>query len=255
MLLVALDAEKAIPVLTSSGSLQPDHPTLTSTLTELIRLKRPPSEPVLAAILAKNDYQHATTRDQIRGLALQGLAQLKSPSAAGRIDAVLDRDGQVDDSLAVAAWKARFILAERTPLVESAFDAYFRAKCDLVSLTADEKRVCLIGFADSGFSNSGATGWFENLHGGTTGETLEALKHFEATDHWEIFRQIADILAPAGSIADFDERQKLIQDLSDEAGFKLDKLTDKWHKLPKWELAVYHWEWTRLNRSNPPPTP
>lgn len=32
MLLVALDAEKAIPVLTLRGSLQPDHPALTSTL-------------------------------------------------------------------------------------------------------------------------------------------------------------------------------------------------------------------------------
>lgn len=242
-LLVALNKEKAAMVFQSSGVLDVGHPLLEATLDELIRSETPPDESLLLAVLDKNDYDKIHVQKRLHALALIGLAQRNSSQAEERIARVLASDQRQDDTLGVAAWKARFKLAGRTPLVESAIDAYFEKDHKIENLNTDERRVWLISAADTEFSNGGSTQWFENRHGAYTSETLEALRHFRMAKHAEILKEINDILSPTGSVQSYDERQNILQRLTDQSASKLDRLTDQWYKLPTWEIFVHEWDW------------
>jgi len=242
-LLVALDKEKAGQTFRSSGILDVNHPLLEAALEELIRTETPLEEALLLAVLDKHDYAKAHVQNRLHALALIGLAQLKSSHAEERIMRILDGDLRWDETLGTAAWKARFTLAGRTPLAESAINAYFEKDHDIGKLSPDERRVWLVSVVDSEFSNGGATQWFENSHGGHTEETLEALRHFGATGHAEILMEINTVLAPEGSVKNQDERLAILERLTDQDSMKLERLTDRWYQLPTWGILVHEWDW------------
>lgn len=244
-LLVVLNKDKACQFFEDAGVLALNHPLLEAALSQLEAVEAPPEESLLLAILDKTDYANPNTRKRLHSLALMGLAQRKSPQTEARIAEILDSDQRWDDKLGPAAWAARFKLAGISPLAKSAIDAYFERDHNLESLSETERWVCLISFSDSEFSNGGATQWFENHHGGHTSETLEALRFFGMERHAEIMKAINAILAPKGSVKDYDERQKLLEKLTDPDTDKLDRLVDQWYKLPEWEIFVHEWDWSQ----------
>lgn len=244
-LLVAVDTERAGRTFQSSGVLDVNHPLLDSVLEILIHTETPPEESLLLAVLDKNNYANAYAQSRLHALALKGLALRKSSQAEARIMGVLDGEQRWDKTLGPAAWEARFKLAGRTPLAKSAFDSYFAKDHKIENLAPEERRICLIGFADSEFRNGGATQWFENHHGGYAAETLEALQHIGATKHAEIIEGINRILSPKGPVKQQEGRQRILEKLTEEDGMKLDRLTDQWYKLSRWEVFAYEWDWKR----------
>jgi hypothetical protein len=247
-LLMTLDSKRAVSLFKSSGVLELDHPSLLTVIDELIKNETPPDETFLLSVLDKKDSPKAFTQKRLHALALIGLAQLKSPHAEQRIADTLNSEMRFDEYVGLAAWEARFKLTDKPQLSKSAIDNYFANQQDFEKISKDEQRVNLISYADAIFSNAGVGGWFEGHEGQYTAEVLEALEYFGAKDHAKLFKQMADILAPDGSIADNKKREKILKHLSESKSIKLDKLTDEWYKLPNWELYVNEWNWNHINR-------
>lgn len=248
-LLVAIDEEETKELLLDPAVMHRDHPLLAEALSTLNQLKSPPDGKFLNSLIADDTLAPDHSRDRIHKAAIFGLIVSQDPTAHAHVERILAAPNKFSEDMVLAAWTARFKLGERTPIYDSAFDAYKKAGYEMHGLSQDERDIILMHYLDAEVRNGGFWQWYYNDFGRFGVDTRDALKKVGATKHAQVVDSANRLFGPSGPPKSRELVQKSLDSMSEKNAQKMDALNDAWYDLPSWALNAAAWDWNRKNKN------
>jgi hypothetical protein len=244
-LLVAIDEEATRQLLLDPAVMHRNHPLLAVALGTLNQLKSPPDGEFLNSLIADDTLTPDHRKESIHRAAIFGLIVRQDPSAGAHIERILATPGNFSNEMVLAAWTARFKLKELTPICDSAFETYNKARYEMEGLSRDERDVILMHYLDSEVRNGGFWQWYYNSFGRFGVETRDALKRVGAMKHAKIVDQANRLFGWGGPPETREKVQKALDAMSEKKARKMDGLNRNWCELAPWALNAALWDWNR----------
>lgn len=244
-LMMALDEKAAQEVLLSPAVMRVDFPLLPEALSTLNGSKNPPPADFLDNLVQNAPPVPVHRRHQLWAAAIAGLILHKDPRASNYVESILSEPEKHGEELVLSAWKSRFRIHGRIPILDQAYESYEKADYQLGPLSQEEKDIILIGRLDSEVKNGGFWQWYSNADGRNFEETAKAQEKLGANKHANLVRQANRLFGSSGPSREREKMEAALEKMPDKEAVKMDALSDAWYDLPSWLLQAYEWEWQR----------
>lgn len=231
--LIAIDPERALPILTSERFLQPSNGQLYPILKALNEASLPiPAERLLAILDALRPIPTDYPQDRVYGEALLALAATRHERCEQLLGEALESDNEhVSASAAGAVAKLRGVDDPFTVVLET------HERDGYEALTWPQKVYWSVHYMDAEVKNGGFAQYLYNPSGDNAGDIVKALEDLGAEASAAILRQVLGVFGPAGPSADRDTRITQLRRLPRKVDALFSSLQSAYYKDPD-RLAV-----------------